>query len=333
MKYEEAGVSIEAGNQTVERIKKHVRTTYTDSVLSDIGQFSGMADVSDIKNLKRPVISVTTDGVGTKTIIAEALGKYKTLGFDIVHNCANDLLPDGSMPAYFVDYIASEKLEPDIVDEIVEGMAEACRALGVSILGGETAEMPDVYHKEKHDIVGTMIGICDYEDIIDRGDVKEGDALIGIPSSGLHTNGYSLARKIIHDLSLMETHGLKKPLGELLLEPHREYVTLIRELKKSHQIRGIAHITGGGLTDNVPRMLPEGLGATIRINAWERPEIFRFLQSRGNVPEEEMRKTFNLGIGLVICVPQEEKASVLTQTESYDIGTVNIGKGITYTNH
>ncbi len=333
MKYSEAGVSIDAQNDSNERIKKHVRSTHTEHVVTDVGHFAGSVKLPS--NLSDPVLIMSTDGVGTKTIIAEQLGRFESLGADIVHNCGNDVLAVGAEPKYFTDYVASAQLKPEVVEEIVKGIAEACKNLGIVLMGGETAEMPGVYRESRHDLVGTMVGIAERSMLFDSSQIKEGDAIIGLPSNGVHTNGYSLVRKIVEarGLDLTIDYDMGMSLGELLLLPHRDYVKDIMGLRQYVTIRGLAHITGGGITENVPRMFPEGLGAAINLGGWKIPLLFQFIQQQGDVSQEEMLRTFNCGVGMVLVVPKEEKNNVLSRIESYDLGTVVVGKGVTYTNY
>lgn len=336
--YSEAGVDIGLAEKAKQSIKQIVRETYTEQSVLDAGFFCGGIKL-DVKQYREPVLMLGNDGVGTKMVIARMMNKYNTVGIDLVNHCANDVLASGAKPLFFLDYIASEKIVPDVAAEIVKGIAAACKKLGVVLVGGETAQMPGVYVKGETDLAGTMGGIVDRHEIIDGSAISEGDVIIGIASTGLHTNGYSLARKILFDDcgckvdDYIEELGSK--LGEALLVPHREYVTTVFELKKQIKIKGIAHITGGGMTDNLPRILPDGLGARISPGTWEVLPIFRLLQEKGNVPEDDMLRTFNMGVGLIIAVGKNDAASALVRLrqakeKAWVIGEVVQGKGVKY---
>jgi len=326
--YKDAGVDIDKGDEAVGRIKTHVKKTFNSSVVLGIGNFGGAISTEKLKNLKKPVLVASIDGVGTKTKIAAAMNKWDTVGKDIVNHSANDILSVGAEPLYFLDYVATGKLRPEIVEQIVKGMSEACSELGMPLIGGETAEMPGVYEKGEHDIVGCINGIVDKEKVIDGSKIKEGDVLVGLPSSGIHTNGLSLARKVLlsrHSVNDF-VDALGMTVGEALLIPHKAYVKEVRELMKVFEIRGIAHITGGGLQGNVPRILPKGLGAEIYKKRISVHPIFRLIEKEGKVPEDDMWRTFNMGVGLVIVVPDKQAKKAIVKLELLGIDAAAIGR-------
>ncbi len=337
--YRSAGVDIEAGNTAVELIKEGVKSTFTKSVLTGLGSFGSLFDLKPILNsYDNPVLVQSIDGVGTKTIIARKLNKFDTIGIDLLSAAANDILVMGAKPLTFLDYIANDKLKPEVIKEIVSGMVVACRQTGVSLVGGETAEMPDTYLPGEHDLVGVITGIVDKSKIITGKSIKKGDLIIGLPSNGLHTNGYSLARKIFFEISGFNVTDkfdtLKKNLGLTLLEPHINYTNpVLSAIESGITIKGIAHITGGGLIENIPRVLPNNLGAQINKGSWPILPIFKLMQSIGNLEEDEMYKAFNMGIGLVFIIdPKDRKALknlLLQYTESYLIGSVSKTGAIT----
>ncbi|MCS7221030.1 MAG: phosphoribosylformylglycinamidine cyclo-ligase [Anaerolineae bacterium] len=330
--YREAGVDIEAAHQAVELMKEAVRATYGPEVLWGIGAFGGLFDASALKQMTSPVLVASTDGVGTKTKIAAALGRFDTIGHDIVNHCVNDILVQGARPLFFLDYIASGKLDPEMVASIVCGCAAACQAAGCALLGGETAEMPGVYAPGEFDLVGTIVGVVDRPNIVDGHTIVPGDAIIGLASSGLHTNGYSLARRVFEGWDLTAAVAeLGRPLGEALLEPHRSYLAEVRQLWDAGiVIKGMAHITGGGLIDNPPRILPRGVAAYIRRGSWPIPPIFQLIQQLGRISEAEMARVFNLGIGLLLIVPadQADCALGILGEEAWIVGeTISRGDG------
>jgi phosphoribosylformylglycinamidine cyclo-ligase len=311
--YRDAGVNIEAGTQAVDLMKEAVRATYGPEVLAGIGAFGGLFDVSALKGMQSPVLVASTDGVGTKTKIASAMGRFETIGFDIVNHCANDILVQGARPLFFLDYIASSQLQPERIAAMVQGIAAACREIGCALLGGETAEMPGVYEPNEFDLVGTIVGVVDRGQIIDGQAIKPGDQVIGLASAGLHTNGYSLARRIFQGWDLAAVvPELGQPLGEALLTPHRAYLAEVPQLWTAGiTIKGLAHITGGGLIDNPPRILPAGTALHLHRGSWPVPPIFQLMQQVGHVDEVEMARTFNLGLGMLVVVSPEQLASAL----------------------
>lgn len=304
--YEAAGVSIAAGSRAVELMRQAVQSTYTPAVLAGIGSFGGIFDASSLKGLRAPALVASTDGVGTKTKIAAAMKRYRTIGHDIVNHSVNDILVQNAEPLFFLDYIASDRLDPAMVAEVVTGIAEACRQAGCVLLGGETAEMPGVYQPGEFDLVGTIVGVVERDQILPRKDLRAGDVVLGFPSSGPHTNGYSLIRRVFADVPLdQEFEGIGR-LGEALLVPHRAYLEPVRRLQDKVTMKALAHITGGGFFDNIPRVLPADLDARIHAGAWEVPPLFRLIQQRGRVEAEEMYHVFNMGIGMVAVVSPDD---------------------------
>lgn len=323
--YAAAGVDIAAGNRAVEQMREAVARTYTPAVLAGLGAFGGLFSLKAWGRADRPVLVASTDGVGTKTILAAALGRYESVGYDIVNHCVNDILVQGARPLFFLDYIAFGKLRPEQAAAIVSGCAEACRAVGAALLGGETAEMPGVYLPGAFDLVGTMIGWVEEDEVLPRRDIHPGDICLGLPSSGLHTNGYSLARLVLGDLgwdTVLPEIG--RPLGEVLLTPHRAYLGEVEALWAAGvRPKAMAHITGGGFPENIPRVLPEGIGVQLDVSAWEVPPIFRLIQRRGRVEGEEMYRVFNMGIGLVLFLsPEEAERACRILPEARPIGRV-----------
>ncbi|MDZ7374728.1 MAG: phosphoribosylformylglycinamidine cyclo-ligase [candidate division KSB1 bacterium] len=314
MTYRQAGVDIDAAEEAVDRIKALARSTYTERVLTDIGLFAGLFD-GRFAHLKHPVLASSIDGVGTKVKIAVALDRHDTVGQDLVNHCVNDIMTSGSQPLFFLDYIGTSHLKPAVVEQIVAGIARACRENGCALIGGEMAEMPGVYAPGDYDLVGTIVGVVDKDRILDGKSIQAGDVLIGLPSTGLHTNGYSLARKVLLDHAGLTLDGyvdeLGATLGEELLKVHRSYKLAIETVLAADAVKGIAHVTGGGIEGNTRRLLRRGLTLRVRWGEWEEPPIFALIRRLGKVPEQDMRRTFNLGIGLVL-VCAEEKADVLT---------------------
>lgn len=324
--YADAGVDIEAGNRAVAMMRDAVRSTYSPRVLVGVGAFGGLFDASDLP--ANAVLVASTDGVGTKVKLASAAGRFDTIGQDIVNHCVNDILVQGARPLFFLDYIASSRLDPQMMAQIVEGIAMACRMAGCALLGGETAEMPGVYHEGEFDLVGTVVGVVSRDDILPR-HIEPGDVLLGLASSGPHTNGYSLIRRVLAGLSLdTEFEGVVS-LGDALLAPHRCYRPAIHRLRAAGvPVRGLIHITGGGFVDNIPRVLPEGTAAIVHRDAWPVPPIFRLIQERGNIDTDEMYRVFNMGIGMIVVVPVEaaRPAQMALGEESWVIGEVVRGQ-------
>jgi phosphoribosylformylglycinamidine cyclo-ligase len=307
--YSEAGVHIDEGNRAVQLMKAAVQSTYGPDVLAGIGAFGGLFDAGRLQSMRSPVLVASTDGVGTKVKIAAASGRYSTIGWDIVNHCVNDILVQGARPLFFMDYFASSVLNPEIVAEVVGGIAAACREAGCALLGGETAEMPSVYAPNEFDLAGTIVGLVEREAIMPRPGIRSGDLLVGLHSSGPHTNGYSLLRRVFEHTNLAASlPGLGSSLLDALLAPHRSYLPLLRaELDRFPcRIKALAHITGGGFYENIPRVLPEGLDALIRIGSWPIPPLFCMAQDRGEVSEDEMYRVFNMGIGMIVILNPED---------------------------
>ena len=330
MDYRQAGVDIEAGNEVVRRIKTLARGTFTPGVLSEIGSFGGLFRL-DTSKMVEPVLVSSADGVGTKLRVAFMTGLHTSIGRDLVNHCVNDILVQGAEPLFFFDYLATGRLDPDVAVQIVEGLAAACRENGCALLGGETAEMPGFYADGEYDVAGFIVGAVDRNRLIDGRRMAPGDVLIGVPSSGLHTNGYSLARRIAFDVAGL-SHDQHVPelgvsIGEALLVPHRSYLALIRPLLTAGAIKGMAHITGGGITDNLPRIIPDGMHAEIDTASWKVPPIFQWLQARGTVPDADMRRTFNMGIGLIIaCAPADADGILKALAAAGETGAVRVGR-------
>ena len=328
--YKDSGVDIDAGNESVKLIKDCVRATYRPEVLGDIGGFGGLFA---LKNYDEPILVSGTDGVGTKLKIAFMLNRHDTIGQDAVAMCVNDILVQGAEPLFFLDYLAVGKLKPAQVAEIVRGVANACKQSGCALIGGETAEMSSFYSDGEYDIAGFAVGVVEKKSLITPARVKVGDVLIGLPSSGLHSNGFSLVRKIVFDRMKFtgdeKIDGLDKTLGEELLTPTKLYpATVLPLIKKfGDKIHGLVHVTGGGFYDNIPRALPEGFGATIDADSWTIPTIFKLLQTWGNVERREMFRTFNCGIGMILIVD----AQISGEIDGYKIGRVVEGEGVTVT--
>jgi len=336
--YKSAGVDIDAGNEAVDRIKDGVKSTFTTNVLTGLGSFGSLYDLKPLlENYENPVLVQSIDGVGTKTIISRKLGKFDTIGIDLLSACANDILVMGAQPLTFLDYIANDKLNPDIIEEIVSGMVKACKETGVSLVGGETAEMPNTYLPDEHDLVGVITGVVDKDKIITGETIRPGDAVLGLPSSGLHTNGYSFARKLFFDIGGYDINDsipkLQKSIGLTLLEPHINYTKhVFAALDTGVDIKGIAHITGGGLLENIPRILPNGCGVELQKGSWPNIPVFGVMQSIGNVKEDEMFRAFNMGVGMVFVVETDDADSVKDAlknlTEVYEIGSIIKGNGV-----
>jgi phosphoribosylformylglycinamidine cyclo-ligase len=332
--YEAAGVSIERGERAIGLMRSAVEGTHGQEVLGAAGGFAGLYALSGYDD---PVLASTIDGVGTKVLVAKEVGGYDTLGTDIVNHCANDVLATGARPLFFLDYIGSGRLDPEAVACIIHGAAQACKPLGMALVGGETAEMPGLYSRGDFEIVGVCVGACERSEVVSGERVQPGDAIVGLASSGLHTNGYTLARKVLADAAISypdRPEGLDRPVGEVYLEPHRAYVRELEALRETVEVRGMAHITGGGLVGNLPRALG-GLGARLRVNSWKEPAVFGFIRSLGGVSEEGMRKVFNLGVGFCAVVSPGEAEVGLealrgTGCEAWRIGEVTEIAGVEF---
>jgi phosphoribosylformylglycinamidine cyclo-ligase len=310
MDYRQSGVDIDAGNETVRRIKSLARTTFTPAVLSEIGAFGGLFAL-DPARYREPVLVSSADGVGTKLKVAFMLGRHDTIGEDLVNHCVNDILVQGATPLFFLDYLATGRLSPDVAEQVVKGVARGCRDNGCALIGGETAEMPGFYADGEYDIAGFIVGVVERQAIIDGRRIAPRDVLIGLPSSGLHTNGYSLARRVLFDVAKLapadQPPGLGQSVGEALLATHRSYARAVRPLLDAGLIKGMAHITGGGITENLPRSLPEACRAVVSRAAWQVPPLFDLIQQLGSVPTPEMFRAFNMGIGLILaCAPSDQ---------------------------
>ena len=321
--YKDAGVNIKEGYETVSKIKKYAQKTYNDGVLNNLGSFAGMFAMGNYKN---PILVSGTDGVGTKLAIAFKMKKYDTVGIDCVAMCVNDILCHGAKPLFFLDYMACGKLDSETASQIVKGVSEGCIQSGSALIGGETAEMPGFYKDGDYDLAGFSVGIVERDEIIDGSKIEDKDVLIGIASSGVHSNGFSLVRKLIPDIDI-DFNG--KKIGEVLLAPTKIYVKPVLKLIENFEIRGMAHVTGGGFYENIPRMFKGDYTAVINKNSYEIPEIFKYLMSLG-VKEEDMYNTFNMGIGFVLCVKGEDKDGVINTLkelgeEAYEIGYVKAG--------
>ena len=337
MDYREAGVDISAADAAKERIKRLAKATFNPSVLTEIGSFGGMFR-PDLGGYEEPVLVASTDGVGTKIKVAIEAGVHDTVGYDLVAHCVNDILVQGAVPLFFLDYVAVGRMDPEKVEKIVAGFARACSEFGCPLIGGETAEMPGTYAADDYDLAGFIVGVVERRKALPRG-VRAGDVLLGLPSLGLHTNGYSLARKV-----LLETLGhrvstvlpeLGTSVGEALLAPHRSYLAALEPLIARDKIRALAHITGGGFAGNIPRVLPAGLGARLLRGSWDVPHIFRLIQKGGAVSDEEMARTFNMGVGMVVVVSPSDHHEVEHSLErrgetSFVIGSVVPGAGVAW---
>ncbi|MEG6617289.1 phosphoribosylformylglycinamidine cyclo-ligase [Peptococcaceae bacterium 1198_IL3148] len=332
--YADSGVNIDAGNRAVQLIKNAVKSTHRPGVLADIGGFGGLFAL-DTAKYQQPVLVSGTDGVGTKLQVANLMGKHDTIGIDAVAMCVNDILVQGAEPLFFLDYLAVGRLQPERVAEIVSGVAAGCRQAKCALIGGETAEMPGFYGEDEYDIAGFAVGVADRSRLLDGSRITAGDVLIGLPSSGLHSNGYSLARKALFEVAGCDVSTylpeLSATVGEELLTPTRIYVKAVLPLLEKFEIKGLAHITGGGITENLPRILPPGLAATVNFGSWPVLEIFKLLQRVGNIEWQEMLRTFNMGIGMIIVVSATEVDQLLNDLQqrgekAYVIGAVSAGQ-------
>jgi phosphoribosylformylglycinamidine cyclo-ligase len=313
MDYRQSGVDIDAGNDTVRRIRSLARSTFTAGVLSDIGSFGGLFRL-DRDRYREPVLVSSADGVGTKLKVAFMTGRHDTVGADLVNHCVNDILVQGAEPLFFLDYLATGRLLPAVAEQVVGGVARACRENGCALVGGETAEMPGFYADGEYDIAGFIVGIVDRAKLVDGRAIVPGDVLIGLPSAGLHTNGYSLARRVLFDVGGLRHDAIVPELGgtvgDALLAPHRSYLSVVRPLLERQLVKGLAHITGGGITENLPRILPDGCAAEIDTRAWPVPPIFQVIARRGEIAPDEMFRAFNMGVGLVIVCAASDAADV-----------------------
>ena len=328
--YADAGVDIERANRTKKRIKYLAHKTFTKGVLSEIGGFGGLFAVDKAKYLD-PVLVSSVDGVGTKLKIAFEMNVHHTLGADLVNHCVNDIAVQGAAPMFFMDYLATGKLDPEVAEKIVEGLAEACKHNGCALIGGETAEMPGFYPDGEYDLAGFIVGVVEREKIVTGKNVEVGDVVLGLASNGLHTNGYSLARKLLFEVAhyTPETYvnELKGKVGNELMRTHKSYWPAVKRLVDGECVSAMAHITGGGITENLPRVLPRGVAAVIEMGSWQVPPIFEHLQTLGNVPQDEMLRTFNMGIGMLLVVPAKKfkKAQSLLERageKAYTVGRI-----------
>lgn len=320
--YRDAGVDIDVADKLKEIIRRKAKPTFTPEVLTDLGFFGGLYE---LKGFKQPILVSSTDGVGTKIKIACALNKHGSIGADIVNHCVNDILTCGASPLFFQDYIAMAKLDPQIIESVVEGMASALKETSCALIGGETAEMPGLYPEGEYDLVGCIVGVVEKKNILNGSAIEVGDVIIGLPSSGLHTNGYSLVRRVFNtdkEPSVLERvyPELRRTLGDALLEPHRCYHSTLKPLL--NKVKGLAHITGGGLPGNLPRTLPDGLAARIEKNAWEVPPLFHLIQTQGNIDEPEMYRVFNMGVGMVVVCDPANVKDILCLAGAKAIGEV-----------
>jgi phosphoribosylformylglycinamidine cyclo-ligase len=331
--YADAGVNIDRANRTKQRIKYLAHKTFNKSVLSEIGGFGGLFSVP--LKYKDPVLVSSVDGVGTKLKIAFDMKVHHTVGGDLVNHCVNDIAVQGAAPMFFMDYLATGRLEPEIAEKVVEGIADACKHNGCALIGGETAEMPGFYPEGEYDLAGFIVGAVEREKIINGKNVQIGDVVLGLPSNGLHTNGYSLARKLLFEIAKYtpETYvnEIKGKVGTELMRPHRSYWPVLRKLVESECVSAMAHITGGGITENLPRVLPRGTAAVIELGSWPVQPIFEHMQKLGNVPQDEMLRTFNMGIGMLLVVPNKKfkKAQTLLERASekaYTVGRIVKGE-------
>ncbi|HJM83107.1 MAG TPA: phosphoribosylformylglycinamidine cyclo-ligase [Nitrospinota bacterium] len=337
--YKNSGVDIDAGTEVLRRIKKLAKSTHIGGSLAGIGSFGSLFNFSSLlEKYKEPVLVQSVDGVGTKLMVARMANKYDTVGHDIVNHCLNDILCQGAKGLTFLDYVATDKLHPNQIEKLVEGLAKACLKAGVELVGGETAELPGIYAKNEFDLVGMVTGVVEKSKIIDGSTICAGDAVLGMASAGLHTNGYTMARKIFFDKLgySIDSHlgELGHTVGEEFLIPHKDYSTILWPLIQSHPIKGLAHITGGGLLDNVPRILGDHLDAVISKSAWEIPPIFRILSQASGADEDEMMRTFNMGIGMVIVIAPQKADSLAKELKDvgetvFELGLIEDGRGIT----
>src|SRR5690625_350753 len=331
--YKKAGVDVEKGYEAVERMKKHIAKTSREEVLGGIGSFAGLFELTNL-NYKEPVLVSGTDGVGTKLMLAFAMDKHDTLGIDLVAMCVNDIVAQGAEPLFFLDYIGCGKNDPEVIEQIVSGVSEGCAQAGASLIGGETAEMPGMYEEDEYDLAGFVVGIAEKSKLITGETIEAGDAIVGIASSGIHSNGYSLVRQVVKGFDLQKQYdGLAEPLGDALLRPTKIYAKEIKQLLEKVTVKGISHITGGGFYENFPRMLPDGLGVKLDETTWDIPDILSFIEREGEINHEEMYGVFNMGIGMALAVNSEEAeetTAILRQNgvEATIIGEVTTEEGV-----
>lgn len=337
--YKTAGVDIDAGAESLRRIKAAVKATHNDMTLTGLGSFGSLFDLSAVmKEFREPVLVQSADGVGTKLIVARMAGRHDTVGMDIVNHSCNDILCQGAKPLTFLDYIAVESLKPEHIEQLVTGMVKACAANGVALVGGETAELPGTYIKGEYDLAGMITGVVEKSKIITGKSIRPGDMILGLASSGLHTNGYTLARKVFFDRLKMTVDTipmeLGRSVGEELLSPHRDYSRVVWPLLQTHPVKGIAHITGGGLIDNVPRILPDNVDAVIKLGSWDIPPVFVMIREGGDVPSGDMFRTFNMGIGLVMVIAESDAETFARDLRDagenvFALGRIEAGTGVT----
>lgn len=330
MDYRQSGVDIDAGNETVRRIKSLARGTFTPGVLSEIGSFGGLFSLN-AAGLSEPVLVSSADGVGTKLKIAFMTGRHDTIGADLVNHCVNDILVQGAVPLFFLDYLATGRLSPDVAEQIVTGVARGCRENGCALIGGETAEMPGFYADGEYDIAGFIVGAVEKAKLVDGKGIVPGDVLIGLESSGLHTNGYSLARKVFFEIAALRADSvvpeLNGTVADALLATHRSYLAPMKPLLQAGLVKGMAHITGGGITENLPRVFPDGCAAEVSRGAWRVPPLFRFIAERGGIADAEMLRAFNMGIGLIVVCADAQADEVLRRLrDAGETGAVMLGR-------
>lgn len=328
--YKDAGVDIDAMNTAVLRMREYVRSTFTPDVLTDVGSFGGMFGLK-IEGMEEPVLVASIDGVGTKVRVAAAMDRHDTIGADLVAHCVNDILVQGARPLFFLDYFATGKLSPNVVVEVVKGLATGCASAGCALIGGETAEMPGVYADGEYDLAGCIVGLVDRQKTVDGRSIEPGDAVIGLSSNGLHTNGYSLARHVLFDNAGLNPLSAPPQLagrtvGDVLLDPHRSYASAVLPLLGKYEIKGMAHITGGGFYDNIPRVLPADTSVTLDRRLWAVPPIFSYIQELGSVPDAEMYRTFNMGIGLVLVTRRDHAFEIVADLSQSGENAALIGE-------
>lgn len=329
MRYKDSGVDIEKANAAKRAISEHVRGTWDEAVLSEVGSFGGLFKIPD--GYREPVLVSSMDGVGTKVLVANMAGRFDTVGQDLVNHCVNDILVQGARPLYFLDYMAAGSLDAGLVAEVVKGLATACRENGCALVGGETAEMPGLYSGSDFDLAGTIVGIVERDGVVDGSSIVPGDVVFALPSSGLHTNGYSLARRVFFDAAGLSVGDrvaeLGCTVGDELLKVHRSYLEPISELMRLVTVKGLAHITGGGVVENLPRILPMGCAATIERGTWPVPAVFTFIAEKGDVADDEMFRVFNMGLGMLAVVGKEEADRVPGGLEMHVVGEIVTGDG------